>query len=640
MKRILSVLLALAMLVSVTAALANDYQWGKQGNAATFETLEEARVSSLAAVQTLETNTTKTFISHPVLDGYPENTTYVYRSPNLYGGRAAARLNTNIVVFADQSFETKDTALAYLADLGLIDIINEAIGSVVLVTPSNPEAGFTAADQQSYYALQTAMLSQKQAIRVDGNRIYYSDAEYFGSYGFIYAVGIDGGATFVNSYIANTIDYVGRYAGILLINGKMDVSRKVATFVPVYLVNADDSAIAKYKAANATDASIAEAGKTTYFNQTLPLQKVVTAQMETVDAAACINDAYYNLFIEAMRVPVSDKGLNSAGTPYQGYGFDQAPYSLCDRNAVFNNVTADGIYIIEKHSDVLSAAQSDEGEYLEYWFEYLPEEVLNGTVADGTVPLILANHGNGDDPRVLVDELGLLDLAGKERFVVVAPDHQYIGGETREVELQALPMLVEYMLETYPALDASRVYVMGYSMGAGATLKAAYGKPSLFAAAAPMSPIPGFGEPYTPSDELLASSYNGIELPIMLTTSGKDLAATFDQSAYGITALYQPIVTRFAKLNGLDPIDTYDFETYPISGFAADRVVTKTLNNEYQNVTFYLDNADGVPMLALNFTEGLVHALYPEYGYLGWDFVKHYSRDQQTGEIVYNPYID
>ena len=141
-------------------AFALNYS-GSQGNPATFETLEETRASSPAAVAQLETNNGKAFKSHPVLDGYPKGTTYVYRSANLFGGRAAARLNTNILLFTEKSFSSKDAALAYLKSLDLIRIIDEAIGSVVLVTPSDPKAGFTADDQKYYYALQTAMLAQK-----------------------------------------------------------------------------------------------------------------------------------------------------------------------------------------------------------------------------------------------------------------------------------------------------------------------------------------------------------------------------------------------------------------------------------------------------------------------------------------------
>jgi hypothetical protein len=35
----------------------------------------------------------------------------------------------------------------------------------------------------------------------------------------------------------------------------------------------------------------------------------------------------------------------------------------------------------------------------------------------------------------------------------------------------------------------------------------------------------------------------------------------------------------------------------------------------------------------------LIHALYPEYAKIASDFAKHYSRDQKTGAIKYNPHI-
>jgi hypothetical protein len=56
----------------------------------------------------------------------------------------------------------------------------------------------------------------------------------------------------------------------------------------------------------------------------------------------------------------------------------------------------------------LSDLKTIAGEYLQAWFEYLPEEVLNNTAPAGTVPLILAMHGSGNNPRSFVDEIGLL----------------------------------------------------------------------------------------------------------------------------------------------------------------------------------------------------------------------------------------
>ena len=74
MKKTLCLFLALLMMLGTSGALALNYT-GRQGNEATFELLEETRISSPAAVQNLETNTAKKFVSAPVLDGYPANTT-------------------------------------------------------------------------------------------------------------------------------------------------------------------------------------------------------------------------------------------------------------------------------------------------------------------------------------------------------------------------------------------------------------------------------------------------------------------------------------------------------------------------------------------------------------------------------------
>ena len=273
MKKLVSLVLVFALLCGA-CALANDYS-GSQENEASFETLAEARLSAPEAIAHLEMNEGNVYTSHPVLDDYPCDTTYVYRSANMYGGRAAARLNTNIVVYTEDSFETKDDAFAYLTGLGLIDIIDEAIGSVVLVTPGTPvgedssgnrTGGFGLADQQNYYRLQTAMFSQKAGGNADGSidppsdtdlwksyEVYYADGEYFGGYGYYYLIGIGGGATFLNNYVAGTFDYISRVAGMLLIGGQMDRIRTVATFVPVYLVNAPEAVIEKYKAANDVD---------------------------------------------------------------------------------------------------------------------------------------------------------------------------------------------------------------------------------------------------------------------------------------------------------------------------------------------------------------------------------------------------
>lgn len=642
LKLVSLVLVVILSTVSTISAFALDYS-GSQGNAATFELLEETRVSSPAAVQNLETNTTKVFKSHPVLDNYPAGTTYVYRSAEMFGGRAAARLNTNILVYSDQSFADKDAALNYLKELGLINIIDEAIGSVVLVTPSNPETGFSAADQKNYYALQTAMLAQKASERdAEGNTISYSDAEYFGGYGYLYVIGVDGGATFLNDYVASEFDFVSRIAGMLLINGKMEAIRNVAMFVPVYLVNAGVPVVDKYIKVNGAEAYIEEGDITTYFNQQFPLRKVVVANDSNPNAADYIKDAYYNMMIKAMRLPIVKQGLYSAGTPYQGYNFDQAPYSLLPRNAVINGVTADGIYLTRHDEERFADVQSQTGAYIQTWFEYLPEEVLDGTAPDGSVPLILANHGGGDDPRLYVDENGFLELAGKERIAIVAGEHMDMwqttgipGTPSFVMEAdglgKALNTLAKYMLDTYPALDPSRVYVTGYSMGGSASHMCIYDEPTLFAAAGPMASAGA-----VPTDEQIAK-FESIDLPYMVTTSTYDFAG-MNMAAGRIVDRYAENLNFFLNFNGMKTIDEFDYTKYPVNGFKADRFVVSIVNGEYKNYDWSFLNDNGAPMVKLNFTEGLVHGLYGEYANIFWDYVKCFSRNQDTMAIEYNPY--
>ena len=629
MKKIISLGASMLLLIgAATQAYATGFT-GELGNEATFETLQEANQNSVDIVSSIVENDTKVFATHPVLDGYPEGTTFVYRSANQYAGRAAARLNTNIFVYAPEHFENKDDAMAYLKDLGLIKLIDEAVGSIVLVTPIGDS--FDMADVASYYALQTAMLSQKEAKPLeDGTAIYYSDAEYFGGYGFEYFIGIDDGATFFNNYIAPEIDFSGRMAGVLLFGGDMQRTRQPATFVPIALVNSDEAIVSKYRAVNGVDAQEVMDGRVVSYNQQWPLRKVIDISEETVDKAALIEEVYRGMMVKAMRVPVLTQGMNSAGTPYSGYGFDEAPYSLCDRCYVVDGKTEGGVVMISHQGDDDRFAEykTEAGEYIDVWYEYLPQEVLDGTAPAGSVPLILCNHGGGDDARVFVDEFGLIELSEKERVALVAPDHQTVGS----VRGPALTAVAKYMLEKYPALDASRVYMTGYSMGGGATYLAAYHEPTLFAAIAP------FAGSATPMPEENAANFDGVELPTILSISAFDPAGRRLAALEGnLNEAEQGMVSTWAGING-KKLPAFDFEKYPLFGQKADRTVTDTINDEFARTTWYFNNEKGEPRFAFIYMEDMVHALYPEYADMLWDFVKNYSRDPETKEITYNAY--
>ena len=102
---------------------------------------------------------------------------------------------------------------------------------------------------------------------------------------------------------------------------------------------------------------------------------------------------------------------------------------------------------------------------------------------------------------------------------------------------------------------------------------------------------------------------------------------------------YPQNLNDFFSYNEMSTVE-YDMTTYPLHGFQADTYRRITLNGEYTNHTWFRFNDAGVPMVGLTVTEFLPHGLYPEYTKLAWDFVKHYSRDTETGEVIYNPYAD
>jgi len=629
MKKMLCFALSLCMLFGSTA-FALDYQ-PQLKNDSTFETLEEARANESAF---LSEATGRTYVADPALDTYPANTTYVYRSAGSYTClTAGSRMNTNLLVYTDQAFTGKEEALAYLTGLGITSLVDEAHGSAVLVTPANVETGFGAADQYAYYQLQSAMCNMNYSVKDGDTSTYYADNAYYGGLTYRYLIGIGGGATFVNNYIASNFDYITRIAGMVLVGGGMDRIRTVASFVPTYLMNASDDVVEKYKTANATDAWGFSGDVSYYFNQAQPLQKVYVDA--TADLSAeLIDSVYHNILIQAMRVPVEKAGLNTASTLYASYNWNQTPYSLDARNAVVNGVTANGLNVVEHQEDRFSDLKTDKGEYLQYWLEVLPQDVLDGTAAKGSVPLVLATHGSGDDPQQFLDEDGLLEMAGEHHFAIVAPYHQQLS---TDIVSAVMPKLVQYMLDTYPALDASHVYATGYSMGGGAAILSVLGDLGLFAAVVPQGAVA------RPATDEQKATFDKYDLPAMFITSTNDFYILNDhEMSDGSTnplADHQGMTNLFLTINGMKNI-TFDFDAYPYFGAKADSYVKTVLNNEYVNQVWTLNNDKGVPMFAYSVTDFLPHGLYPEYGKLAWNFLKHYSRDLTTGEIVYNAYAE
>ena len=135
-----------------------------------------------------------------------------------------------------------------------------------------------------------------------------------------------------------------------------------------------------------------------------------------------------------------------------------------------------------------------------------------------------------------------------------------------------------------------------------------------------------------------AANFDGVELPTILSISAFDPAGRRLAALEGnLNEAEQGMVSTWAGING-KKLPAFDFEKYPLFGQKADRTVTDTINDEFARTTWYFNNEKGEPRFAFIYMEDMVHALYPEYADMLWDFVKNYSRDPETKEIIYNAY--
>lgn len=211
-------------------------------------------------------------------------------------------------------------------------------------------------------------------------------------------IGIDDGATFVNNYISQECYAV---ADIMTYGGTMDEGHDYNVPVPAYLSQPCQEAVNYYVKANQ-----AEKGKdNVYLNKENELQRVVVGYNES------LAEAFENAWEE-----VFSKNYRQHNEKTEFYMASVKQYT--DPYLLINIPNFKELKI--NYNPHYNESLNGEGQYT--WFEYIPQSTLK--MENGSVPLVVSLHGNGNDARLQGETTGWPELAAKENFMVVAPEWQ------------------------------------------------------------------------------------------------------------------------------------------------------------------------------------------------------------------------
>ena len=605
----------------------SDYTFatGRLGNPSFFGTVQE--LADLAYEQE--------GIYSRYMENLPAYRYWVYRSPNCFGTNSYGRRNTCFWVFVGEEMDTDEDALTVLVKTGLREVIDTLCGSVVFISPLGEE--WSQEDADSFVRLQRMALDCMM--------------DYYGSFGTNYFIGIGKGADFIHDYITGSPEIACTCAGAITVGGSSHGDRVKLTsadFVllshsfPAYLCEGGEEVADTYLSMkDMVEASYVEDGmKKVYTSRMNPLLQVVIDQDNRGTLAEKIRRGYENFLSKRMCIPVGP-GRNS---------FMDSTYWALGRRWDANELGLKEI--VHEDGKLLPGTE------IRRWYGWIPEEA---ELQERKIPLILLLHGHCDDPRSLAEQCGFLELAGRERLAVFAPEHQYIKDlslddlEDPDNKTHQLGRFVDYVLQEYPFLDPEKVYVTGFSRGGLNTCMLSFLEPERFAAVAPLSGLGLFGVGEISGETVTVERWIELRekegkttapgLPAYILVCGRDSVFA---SNHGLRAHLRRLshngddhggppdaLNIFRTLNGLPcvPVEEYDFKKYPFWGFETQSIPGLETPDLFMRRSQITDE-NGLPILRFDIPEGIDHALYYVYAQEMWKFCRHFRRDQATKKVV------
>lgn len=496
------------------------------------------------------------------------------------------------LIYPDSIVNAKQAA-KLVDELGIATVKDMALTAVYVVNPASGNKYDDVADFELFKSLFSKHAS-------DGN---------------IKVIGIGDGATFVNQVIAPQADFC--IAGILSIDGKAYKLPKKApkhAGVPAY--------IAGKHASKAAEAYIKMAGALFdgdgYYNPEENLMKVAFDDEQTKELSAIFQKAWDSVL-----------GRNYRFNNYGHTFYDAAEFGQYGTYELEPYANWEALNITRLVRTMAPNVLRPEDLYL--WYEYWPNELINGA-EPSSVPVMVLLHGNRNDPRAQAETSGYLQLAGEERFFIVEMEWQ---GSHKFIPMQhdGIETLLDRLCREYPQLDRSRIYASGLSAGSMTAAALGITKSHVFAAVGGNN-----GGTYSESLMAQASQKSGaMTAYCSIAGTADNVVGVVTPETYqrnGISRSWQ----LYQKLNGLPVWEKLDFSIDSVFGMKLAERETIHFNKgdgiDVETGCLYKDN---IPVIKLVAVVNYGHGNFHPCARIAWDYFKHFSRNRQTGELIYEP---
>ena len=523
---------------------------------------------------------------------------YSYTAPVI--NNPAPMMTPVIFVYSNHGYQNQDDAYVALVDMGLKEIADTARGGVFLLSPENGDS-WSEEDVTAYWNI-IAKITKSSAIEELG---------YFTYTNLVYAIGEGNGATFIHNVLSQNAN---RIAGVATFGGEIDNPENLMA-LPAYLVGANDDVINFYKSINEATEETMIGENQCFYNSTLDVKKVIINESaDTRFNKELIKDAWVNLLRKTTRNVIEEciwyiDAILGRQSQEIFTLMDRAVYS--EEKLIFNEIN----YVMDQSG----------------YFEWVPEEALAEDNTK-TYPLVVTFHGSGDHPVFEAESQGWVKLAGKERFIVIAPGNNAGAG--------AQKALIEEVCAKYP-VDKSRIYCTGFSMGGVEAEKMVNEYPELFAAVAPMAAFPEI----TYSGNVQLPIFYGLGEKDIFMTRPTDFSGAGDIQYTGESFMDPEIVSRVInpalRINGIDKqVDSsnLNFVKYPFVGFDIEALAseTKTITTKHgiqETISDFKNDAD-VTVFKYVTVADYDHNHYEGWAEQIWNFFKPFSRNTETNELI------